>query len=121
VDAGAPLRPPAQRLHLRGYLQAILAAVSPSPVEWRMSKVLHILAFFRDRRPQIRRLRGQDVIALLVALIVLFCVYLFIRLADEVKEGDTQTFDEWVLRSLRRADDPQSRSVRPGCVPRRWM
>jgi len=71
-----------------------------------MSKVLHILAFFRDRRPQIRRLRGQDVIALLVALIVLFCVYLFIRLADEVKEGDTQTFDEWVLRSLRRADDP---------------
>lgn len=25
---------------------------------------------------------------------------------DEVKEGETQTVDEWILRSLRRADDP---------------
>ncbi len=30
----------------------------------------------------------------------------FIALADEVKEGDTQKFDEWAIRSLRRADDP---------------
>ena len=33
------------------------------------------------------------------------CLF-FIELVDEVKEGDTQTVDEWVLRSLRRADDP---------------
>lgn len=42
----------------------------------------------------------------MVALVVLIYAYLFIRLADEVQEGDTQTFDERVLRSLRRADHP---------------
>jgi undecaprenyl-diphosphatase len=53
-----------------------------------------------------RRLGRQEIILLVAALVVLFCAYLFIRLADEVKEGDTQKFDEWVLRSLRRAEDP---------------
>lgn len=42
---------------------------------------------------------------LVAALVVLMCVYSVIELADEVKEGATQTVDEWVLRSLRRADD----------------
>ena len=43
---------------------------------------------------------------LVAALIALICVYGVIELADEVKEGATQTVDEWVLRSLRRSDDP---------------
>ena len=30
----------------------------------------------------------------------------FIELADEVREGETQDFDEWVVRSMRRSDDP---------------
>ena len=38
--------------------------------------------------------------------LVLACIYGFIELADAVKQGQTQTVDEWVLRSLRRADDP---------------
>src|SRR5262249_43393200 len=55
------------------------------------------------------RLRGfswGEVALLVASLVVRVCGFCFIRLADEVKEGETQTFDEWVLRSLRRADDP---------------
>ena len=37
---------------------------------------------------------------------LLSCSYVFAELADEVTDGDTQRFDEWVLKSLRRADDP---------------
>jgi len=42
---------------------------------------------------------------LMAALVVLICVYSVIELADEVKEGTTQTVDEWILQSLRRVDD----------------
>jgi undecaprenyl-diphosphatase len=57
----------------------------------------------------IARLRGlgwSEVMLLVAALVVLCCGYVFVELADEVKEGDTQSFDEWLLRTLRRADDP---------------
>lgn len=30
----------------------------------------------------------------------------FLALADDVREGDTHAFDEWLLRAVRRADDP---------------
>ena len=43
---------------------------------------------------------------LVAALIVLACLVLgVIELADEVKEGATRGVDEWILLSLRRADD----------------
>lgn len=48
----------------------------------------------------------HEVAVLVAALVVFLCGYLVIELADEVKEGSTQTVDEWILRSLRRADDP---------------
>jgi hypothetical protein len=57
---------------------------------------------------QWRRIRGfgwNEVALLLAALLILVCVYSVIELADEVKEGATQTVDEWILRSLRRVDD----------------
>lgn len=59
-------------------------------------------------RRQLTRIRsfGWNEVAMLVAaLIALICIYGVIELADEVKEGATQTVDEWVLRSLRRSDD----------------
>lgn len=59
---------------------------------------------------RIRELRLQfdwaGVTLLVVALVVLIASYLLIELTDEVREGDTQRFDEWVLRALRRLDDP---------------
>ena len=45
-------------------------------------------------------------VTLVIAFGVIACGLAFVKLADEVLEGETRQFDEWVLRSLRRADDP---------------
>jgi undecaprenyl-diphosphatase len=49
--------------------------------------------------------RGQLAL-LLVALTLIVLAWGFIELAGEVLEGDTQSFDERILASLRRAEDP---------------
>ena len=51
-------------------------------------------------------LGGHGVIVLLACLIVIGGTWGFIALADEVKEGDTQRFDDWAVRALRRSDNP---------------
>src|SRR3954470_9327350 len=72
-----------------------------------MSTIPHrLLTSLRGRLLELRRLGRQEATLLAAGLVVLSCAYLFTWLADEGKEGDTQKFDEWVLRSLRRADDP---------------
>src|SRR5438094_6956435 len=53
-----------------------------------------------------RWLGGHGVIVLLACLIVIGGTWGFIALADEVKEGDTQRFDDWAVRALRRSDNP---------------
>jgi undecaprenyl-diphosphatase len=63
-------------------------------------------AFIQRQLTRLRRFGPYEIILLVVALVVLLFTFLFIRLMDEVREGDTQGFDEWVLRSLRRSDDP---------------
>jgi len=54
----------------------------------------------------IDRLRLREVGVLLALLAITAGAWAFIELASEVLEGDTQTFDEWVVRSMRQADDP---------------
>ena len=49
------------------------------------------------------------------SVIVLGLVWIFIHLADEVAEGDTRQFDEWVLGSLRTGTD------RATIVGPRWL
>jgi undecaprenyl-diphosphatase len=49
------------------------------------------------RRPRDR----QELLILACAVAVLALVWIFARLADEVAEGATRQFDEWVLRGLR--------------------
>lgn len=39
-------------------------------------------------------------------LVVALSVWGFVAIADEVMDGETIRFDDWVLRSLRRPDDP---------------
>jgi undecaprenyl-diphosphatase len=51
-------------------------------------------------------LGGHGWIVLGVVLLIVLGTWGFIGLADEVREGDTQHFDDWAVRSLRRADDP---------------
>ena len=55
-------------------------------------------------KKRIRSFGWNEVAMLVAALFALICVYGVIELAAEVKEGATQTVDEWVLRSLRRYD-----------------
>lgn len=43
---------------------------------------------------------------LLALALIVGGIWAFAELADEVLEGETQTFDEWAVRSMRRADDP---------------
>jgi undecaprenyl-diphosphatase len=50
--------------------------------------------------------RNRDLIVLLSTLALVLGVWGFIELADEVREGETQRVDEWVVRSLRNAADP---------------
>jgi undecaprenyl-diphosphatase len=62
-----------------------------------------------------RSLAGRDrseLTLLLVAIGVVLLLFGFFTLADEVSEGDTQSFDEQVLNALRRPDDP-SRPIGP--------
>src|SRR5205823_13203896 len=58
------------------------------------------------RQSLLRWLGGHGVLVLLAFLVVIAGTWAFIALADEVKEGDTQHFDDWAVRSLRRSDDP---------------
>ena len=60
-------------------------------------------------RSRIRGFDWNEIAMLVTALVAFVCGYLVIELADEVKEGSTQTIDEWVLRSLRRDDGPAVR------------
>jgi undecaprenyl-diphosphatase len=49
---------------------------------------------------------------LIAALVVVIGIWAFIGIADEVKEGGTQRFDEWAVRSLRKPNDP-SQTIGP--------
>jgi len=66
-----------------------------------------LLTAFERCRARFREFGRGEVILLVAALVVLLGVFCFIELADAVREGETQTVDDWILRSLRRADDPE--------------
>ena len=58
----------------------------------------------------VRSLRGPDedkqlLVMRLLIIVVGTCA--FVQLAREVGSGSTQHFDEWIIRSLRRADNPR--------------
>jgi undecaprenyl-diphosphatase len=53
-----------------------------------------------------RALRGPDLRLLLAAVGLVAGVWLFAGVADEVSEGDSRRFDEWVLRACRDPADP---------------
>ena len=55
------------------------------------------IALLQDQLSLLRHFGWSEVVLLMAALFVLFCGYCFIELAAEVKEGETQTVDEWVL------------------------
>lgn len=64
------------------------------------------ISSIRRRLPWLRGPDWQEVVLALAALFLLSCTYLLMRLASLVHHGDTQAFDERILLSLRRPDDP---------------
>ncbi|MCA9113511.1 MAG: phosphatase PAP2 family protein [Planctomycetaceae bacterium] len=54
----------------------------------------------------VRKVGGWEPIVLLVLLTTGTAGWAFIEVADAVLEGETQTFDERVVRMMRQADDP---------------
>ncbi|MCY2963844.1 MAG: phosphatase PAP2 family protein [Planctomycetota bacterium] len=56
---------------------------------------------------QIRaRLHGADLAMLIASAIVLIGAWCFAEIADQMHDGDSDSFDAWVLRSWRKTDDP---------------
>jgi undecaprenyl-diphosphatase len=51
------------------------------------------------------RIARADVLVLLVVLVALVGAWVFLEIADEVSEGETQRLDVWVVRSVRRPAD----------------
>src|SRR5207245_520260 len=51
-------------------------------------------------------LGGHELVVLVGLLVIVAGTWGFVALAGEVLEGDTQRFDERIIRALRRPDDP---------------
>ena len=73
----------------------------------RASSVRSLLRPLRDAaRLPLGWLARQEAIILLTAFAVVLAVYGFLELAEELREGEMHKFDEWLLRLVRRTDNP---------------
>jgi undecaprenyl-diphosphatase len=57
-------------------------------------------------RARLSRLERHELMWLLMGLACCVLLLVFLKLASEVMEGDTQTMDTRIVRALRKADDP---------------
>lgn len=65
-----------------------------------------------------RWLRDHKHFVVMVALLIVVAgVWFFIKLADEVLEGDTQHFDEWVIHRLQKPAAPIDPGAQPRTIP----
>lgn len=62
--------------------------------------------FTTPLRRWILRFLPREGSVLAAMLLVVTSVWVFIAIADEVLEGETREFDRWVMRQLRRVEDP---------------
>ncbi|HWC04543.1 MAG TPA: phosphatase PAP2 family protein [Methylomirabilota bacterium] len=57
-------------------------------------------------RLPIRWLARQEAVVLLTAFVVVLALFGFVELVGEIREGEMHEFDAWLLRLVRRADNP---------------
>ena len=57
-------------------------------------------------KKNLARIHSDEILVLLPLLVAAVGVWGFIELAENVNEGSTRNLDEWVLKAMRRADDP---------------
>jgi undecaprenyl-diphosphatase len=65
------------------------------------------MPLLRVARQAVNWIRRQEGLVLFVALTVVVALFVFARVTDEMLEGGTRDFDEWLLRSLRSPDQPE--------------
>jgi undecaprenyl-diphosphatase len=68
--------------------------------------VPRISQIYRWTERQISRLPNLEPIVLAMLAIATASLWGFIKIADNVFEGDTQAFDHWVIRSMREPNNP---------------
>ena len=61
---------------------------------------------YRWIRRAVAYLGGREPVVLLILFLVVAATWGFVQLADEVLEGDTEAFDKWAVRAMRKADSP---------------
>jgi undecaprenyl-diphosphatase len=71
-------------------------------VDIEYMKIKHRLITLKDL---LHNFAFRDIRVLIAALILVSASWAFIEIADEVTDGSTQEFDEWVLKTLRNAED----------------
>lgn len=58
-------------------------------------------------REFVRWVRNSDFVVLVALFLVVFGIWGFLELADEVTDGDVQRFDEWVIELMKRPENPK--------------
>jgi len=73
-----------------------------------VSGTRHQKQWLRQWRHQLWRMAREELFqVLLVALVVVAGTWVFVELAGDVLEGDTQSFDRWLLHALRSPENPE--------------
>src|SRR5215212_565787 len=62
-----------------------------------------------------------NLLVLVVALLIVGGTWAFIKIADEVLEGDTQHFDDWAVRALRMPDPDKPAGAPQVPIGPRWL
>ncbi|QEG37217.1 phosphatase PAP2 family protein [Bythopirellula goksoeyrii] len=65
-----------------------------------------IINFRKPLRHLVGWIGGREPVVLLLLLALAAGTWAFIEIAGEVLEGDTQAFDTWMVRAMRKTDDP---------------
>ena len=55
----------------------------------------------------LREIAQREIKVLLILFVIIFSSWLFLIIGEEVNEGSTQNFDEWILTSLRNDELPR--------------
>jgi undecaprenyl-diphosphatase len=76
----------------------------------------HIDRWRRDVHAALKNLSRADAVLLVCLLVLVFCIWAFVTMADAVTDQHTQRYDEQILRGLRDPDLP-SRGIGPPWLP----
>ena len=89
-------------MHVRFVIPYISGAAGTSRCVWSLKVVKNLhLTVLR----LVDRLGGREPVVLIPLLLIVLGTWGFINIAEEVVEGDTHRFDQWVLTALREQGD----------------